>query len=189
MSGVCSYGIPISKDLIQQAFNGQYMEDFLELNRLCVDENLPKNALSFFVGQTLNMLPKPKVIVSYADSGQHHHGYIYQATNWIYTGLSNSVNDVMVKGFEGCHPRTFYAWDLKDVKGDTLYEKLCNKFGEENVYFKERSRKHRYFYLIGDKRQRKAMRKLLKYEECSYPKGDNERYDASHICRKQGLLF
>lgn len=28
------------------------------------------------------------ILVSYADSAQGHHGYIYQATNWIYTGIS-----------------------------------------------------------------------------------------------------
>ena len=40
-----------------------------------------------YVG-SLNLLPKPQAIVSYADTSQGHHGYIYQATNWIYTGLS-----------------------------------------------------------------------------------------------------
>ncbi len=33
------------------------------------------------------------IIVSYADTSQNHHGYIYQATNWIYTGLTKKNTD------------------------------------------------------------------------------------------------
>jgi len=63
-----------------------YQDHFLELNRLVIDEGSKKNVLSFFVSQTLKKLPCPNVVVSYADTSQNHHGYIYQATNWIYTG-------------------------------------------------------------------------------------------------------
>lgn len=101
--GVCTYGRPVAHSLVKNAFQGHYQEDFLELNRLCVNDGLPKNTLSFFVSQTLKLLPKPKVIVSYADTSQNHHGYIYQATNWIYTGLSVKFKDYMVKGYEHLH--------------------------------------------------------------------------------------
>lgn len=41
-----------------------------------------------------------------------------------------------------------------------------------------RSQKHRYVYLIGDKRTRKRMRNELKYPVYDkYPKGDEQRYD------------
>ena len=31
---------------------------------------------------------KPKIVVSYADTSKGHVGYVYQATNFIYTGMS-----------------------------------------------------------------------------------------------------
>lgn len=41
-----------------------------------------------------------------------------------------------------------------------------------------RSRKHRYVYLVGDKRTKKRMRSELKYEVFDrYPKGDEVHYD------------
>ena len=46
------------------------------------------------------MITKPKVIVSYADTSLGHHGYIYQATNWIYTGLSAKRKDYKIKGLD-----------------------------------------------------------------------------------------
>jgi hypothetical protein len=50
--------------------------------------------------------------------------------------------------------------------------------------------KYRYFYFLGDKRQVREMRRNLKYKVVKeYPKGDNERYDASYKPSYQGLLF
>jgi hypothetical protein len=42
--------------------------------------------------------PYLRLIVSYADSEQGHHGGIYQAGNWIYRGLSASAIKVWYKG-------------------------------------------------------------------------------------------
>ena len=50
--GVCTYGRPIAHVLIKNAFNGHYQNCFLELNRLCVNDSLEKNALSYFVSKT-----------------------------------------------------------------------------------------------------------------------------------------
>ena len=38
--------------------------------------------------------------------------------------------------------------------------------------------KHRYFFFVGSKQERKRMRNLLKYPVLqSYPKSDQQRYD------------
>jgi hypothetical protein len=35
--------------------------------------------------------PDVRLLISYADSGQGHHGGIYQATNWVYVGGSSAT--------------------------------------------------------------------------------------------------
>lgn len=187
LQGIITFGVPASPSLVSGAFGGQYKENFLELNRLCVNEGLPKNALSFLVSQALQMLPKPMVVVSYADSAQNHHGYIYQATNWVYTGLSAPRMDWAVKGLEGKHNRHLMD-DCEEAENGSKYKALVKKYGDR-VYKVERPRKHRYFYFLGDKRQRRAMAKALVYSIEKYPKGDNSRYDASFEPEIQGLLF
>lgn len=45
----------------------------------------------------------------------------------------------------------------------------------------ERTEKHRYVYLVGNKREVKEMRKKLRYEVFDkYPKGDSEHYDLAN---------
>ena len=190
--GVCTYGRPVAHKLIQNALSGMHQNDFLELNRLCVNDSLGKNVLSYFVSSTIKIIPRPKVLVSYADTSQNHNGYIYQATNWIYTGLSAQFKDYMVKGYEHMHGAS-----VLDMVGRSdgnkghlnKVELLKAKFGEDNVYLVDRPRKHRYFYFIGTKKQKKTMSESLIYEIKPYPKGKNKRYDASYKPITQGKLF
>jgi len=182
LHGVVTYATPVSHTL-RQLFEPDFK--LMELNRLVVNEGLEKNVLSYFVSQSLKMLPKPLVIVSYADSSQNHHGYIYQATNFIYTGLSAKFNDYYIKGIEHLHNGTIM--DL--VRGkDNKIERLRAKYGAD-LYMKERARKHRYFYFLGTKSQVKKMNEILPYQIEAYPKGDNVRYDASYKPTMQNKLF
>lgn len=58
-------------------------------------------ALKFFRQRN----PKMRLIVSFADVSEGHHGGIYQATNWIYTGKSSDAKFGLLNGKE-IHPRT-----------------------------------------------------------------------------------
>lgn len=179
--GVCSFGTPLSSMLRDSIPSFK----LYELNRLVVNEGLHKNSLSYFVSSCIKLMPKPCVLVSYADTSQNHHGYIYQATNWIYTGLSAKFMDYMVQGMEHLHGQSIM--DMSRGQENRV-QWLKDKFGDK-LYMKERPRKHRYFYFIGDKRDKKKMMKELPYQIESYPKGDNKRYDASYQPTTQAKLF
>jgi len=182
LSGVVTYGTPVSSTL-RMLWKGEYK--LMELNRLVVNDGLPKNTLSQFVSVSLGMLPKPMVIVSYADTSQNHHGYIYQATNFYYTGLSAEFKDVMVKGMEHLHHTTIE--DLARGKENRL-QFLREKFGE-NLIMIDRPRKHRYFIFIGSKTKKRDMLAKMPYKILPYPKGENKRYDNSYFPVIQTTLF
>lgn len=162
--GVCSFATPASR------FNFTNLPLY-ELNRLIIKENQQKNTLSFFVGKALSSIKQNCFIVSYADESQGHYGYIYQATNWIYTGLSSSERKIFIDGKE-LHRRTIY-----DMYGTSSIIELSE---HHNVSFIDQLPKHRYFYCIGNKIQKIQMLKELPYEIQPYPKGENKRYDASY---------
>jgi len=174
LCGVCVFSYPC-RMLME---NSKY--PILELTRLVINEQIDKNALSYFVSHSLNLLPKPLTVVSYADANQGHHGYIYQATNWAYTGLSSSENKIYVNG-KLTHRRTLNA-----RYGTSSVKELQNK---TNVTVEEQGGKHRYFYFLGNKYERLSMKSSLKYPVLPYPKGDNKRYDASYKPLQQSELF
>jgi hypothetical protein len=182
LNGVVTYGTPVSSTL-RNLWHNKYK--LYELNRLVINENSEKNILSFFVSKSLKKLPSPSVIVSYADTSKNHHGYIYQATNFVYTGLSIPFKDYLVKGLEHLHHTTIE--DLSRGQKNRV-EWLRNKFGDKLIQI-DRPRKHRYFYFIGNKMQKKDILKMLPYQIKPYPKGDNKRYDASFSPTLQTQLF
>jgi len=177
--GIVTYGIPASPPLCMGICGKEWSDKVLELNRLCLQEN-SKNQSSFLVSNSIKLLPKPTIVVSYADQAQGHVGYVYQATNFLYTGLSANRVDWAVKGLEHKHTKTL-------CDGMTL-ESIKQKYGDD-FYYTERSRKHRYIYFHSDKKQKKLMRSLLKYDVMPYPKGDTKKYDSGGVVESQRLLF
>lgn len=168
--GVCTFSTPPSLNLCIGVCGKEFKDEVLELNRLFLVKN-EKNLASFFVSRALKMLPKPSIVVSYADKNSGHCGYVYQATNFIYTGLSEKRTNL--KTDTGLHSRT--DWKPK-------------KEGEVREYV-ERPRKHRYIYFTGSKAERKLRRQKLNYKVLDYPKTENENYDVDYIPSLQPLLI
>ena len=163
--GVVTYGMPASPNLCMGICGIDNKDKVLELNRLCLNDGV-KNGASFLVSKSLQMLPKPTIVVSYADTAMGHVGYIYQASNFLFTGTTKERTDMA--GEDGKHSR--------------------HSFGNSEIRV-NRSAKHRYVYFVGSKAQKNSLLKQLNYEISPYPKGDTQRYDAGSTVKTQQLLF
>ena len=95
--GICTYGMPASPFLCMGICGKEYKDKVIELNRLCI-ESKQKNAASFLIGRSLQMLPNSMIVVSYADTAQNHVGYVYQATNFFFTGTTKERTDMAGEG-------------------------------------------------------------------------------------------
>jgi len=157
--GIVTYGQPASPFLCKGIAGEENRHNVLELNRLVVlPEYNGKNNASFLVGNSLKMLPNHTFVVSYADwGGWQHVGYVYQATNFFYTGMTKRRTDIASK------------------YGHSRHYKVGSK--ERQI----RTEKHRYVYLVGSKRDRRKMLNELRYPIISqYPKGDSRKYDTKN---------
>ena len=163
--GVVTYGTPPSAPLRRGIAGDAYIGDVLELNRLCLRHNR-KNEASMLVGRSLKMLPKNKIVVSFADTEQGHVGSVYQAANFIYCGLSAKRTDWKVKGLEHLHGQTI-ADEFRGVKNRA--EAMRQKYGDD-FYLAPRPRKHRYVYITGSKSYKKRVLSALRYPQAQYPK-------------------
>lgn len=157
--GALTIGKPASPPLCRGLAGEEYSSQVYELNRLvCVDDT--PNILSWFVGQVFNLLKDSNLIlVSFSDEGMNHFGYIYQATNWWYTGRSPERTDKYMPGNK--HPR-HYTEEFSHLR-------------------KVRTAKHRYIY-VPNKRLRKTVRKRLNYPILTkYPKGESGYYEPGDV--------
>lgn len=177
--GIVTYGLPGSPMVARGICGKEYESKVVELNRLCLLNN-DKNQASYLVANSMKLLPKPTIVISYADTGQGHVGYVYQACNFIYLGLSVKRTNWNIKGQEHKHNRHL----AQGMTLEVLKEKYKNDF-----YYSERSQKHRYVFICGNKQQKKELTRLLKYEIQPYPKGESNRYDAGTRVATQQLLL
>ena len=144
--GIVSYGIPASDSLCEGVAGKNNKHHVIELNRLVLKHN-KKNEASILIGASFKLLPKPKIIVSYADTKEKHLGVVYQATNFMFTGTTKQRTDMA--GADGKHSRHHLGDATKRV---------------------HRSAKHRYIYVIGNKRDKKLLIKQINYKSQEYPK-------------------
>lgn len=105
----------------------------LELVRVALNGK-QKSPTSKFVALALRLIkkhkPLVKLIVSYADTKQGHSGTIYQATNWIYTGVSISESAIDPEDGKVKHTRSLHS-----------------KYGSIKGFARVKDKpKHRYLY-------------------------------------------
>jgi len=99
--------------------------------------------------------PRLRLIISYADGAQQHHGGIYQAMNWIYTGPTEQSNTqgIRTAGGKVVHKKTWFgkhrSYDLARF----------------NATWTAPRPKHKYLLPLDD-----AMRKQLQPLSKPYPK-------------------
>ena len=183
--GILTLGNAIPLTMKKSLFGEKYMDIVYELNRLCTNDVLDKNSNSYFISQAFKLLPKPLIIVSYADKSFGHNGYIYQAANFMFSGESHTQLDWKLKGKEHIHSRTLmdeFAFEKNRV------EKLKEKYGDL-LYRVERKPKYRYIYIIANNKNKKEIMKNKLFNIKKYPKGNNKKYDASYKPVIQNELF
>ncbi len=170
LMGIITFGIPPSPQLMKIC-GEEYKKNVLELNRLwCYDES-PRNSESYLISQGIKLLKKDKsdikILVSFADTRQDHLGYIYQATNWYFTGYSIPGGGSIIIDGKEYHPK-----NLNNKYNTSDLNKLKEILGTENIFYRPRSKKCRYVYFIGDsKKENKLLKSLCKYPiQDNYPK-------------------
>lgn len=162
--GVVIYSNGASPHLLTR-YNLKHTEG-CELTKIALRDHI--NPVSKMISITLRLLKKHcpglKLVVSFADTNEGHHGGIYQATNWIYTGKSKGA--------------CFYKY------GDRIYHPRAacsNKYKIKPKHFCEKvwkEGKHRYLMPLT-----KEMRKQVIHLQLPYPK--KEAVEAGDDCDQQ----
>lgn len=159
LMGAMTFGVGPSD--AHRLVNEANADDCSVLTRLWLSDELPPNSESRTLGIVMRALRHNttiKYLVSYADPSQGHIGIIYQATNWIYTGLSNAVPLYDLGDGVARHSRSvshaFGTHSLKRFERHGMQVKMVPQ-----------TRKHRYIYFLDP-----AWRRRLQTEALPYPR-------------------
>lgn len=157
LAGVITYGT-VPRNNAAAICGPDVASGVLELTRLALYDWAPTNSESWVIGQSFAWLRgyrrDVRVLISYADASVGHVGTIYQATNWIYTGMSGGDVHWLCDDGRTLHPRTT-GWDTSRLPPGR---------------WRTSAGKHRYVMLLGDRRERRDLRRQLRWKSQPYPK-------------------
>lgn len=147
----------ISNDLIGVAIYGQPMsrhhdKSTIELRRLCLINDTPRNTESWFISRTIKWLTintDYNKIISFADPNQGHVGTIYKASNFKYEGLEGNGNPRVVQyGEKKYHMRQFYQKKKGVYSQDAIELQEAVAKGDATIL--KQQRKHKYVYNLNN---------------------------------------
>lgn len=163
IKGIICFGIPASHHMRKGACPSDPSK-VIELNRLWVDDCMPRNTESWFISRALKLLP-PLIIVSYADDAFGHQGIVYRASNFNFAGQTDS--DRKTPRFDSMPAET--GCDLLGSvrpKHSRSSSRICG--GKVRV---ARSKKFRYWIVSGTRRDQHNLKKLCAWPKMSWNEG------------------
>ena len=103
-------------DTIKKLFPSLISKDYLEIGKLCLLDEMPKNSESRFIAAAMKFLhrirPDLKLVFTWADAIWGKPGYIYQAANFLFGG---EIESEAYRSREGLrmHPRQLNKYIVK----------------------------------------------------------------------------
>ena len=147
---------------IKKVFPSLETKDYYEIGRMCMTEEMPKNSESQMMSQLMKYIrvnyPDIKVIFTWSDGMLGKAGYVYQASNFLYAGYSET--DCYFLNGRKIHPReTKKLFGLENDKRKTV-RPTALQMKEHNIRH-YRGRQFRYIFFTCNKKERKQLE-----EEC-----------------------
>ncbi len=150
--GVVVYGAVSPPSVAESVIGSPWTDKVIQLGRgACVHWAHP-HAASKLIAFSLREIAKHgwRIVIAFSDPDAGEIGTVYQASNWIYFGLTAKRPDYFCNGIR---------WVGHMKKGDAaILEKG------------ERTRKGRYIYVLGSKSEQKVIKRELNWKAQPYPK-------------------
>jgi len=129
LHGVLQFGVPTDLRKTIPLVKGTLWREMLELNRMALDDYLPRNSESRCLSVALKIIrkqyPHLKWILSFSDGAQSGDGTIYRATGFYLTQIKKSTANIIMPDGEVI-PRISVTIGTKNQKG--IYRKVMDKY-------------------------------------------------------------
>jgi hypothetical protein len=158
--GCVSYNLPTMR-ACGCVFGPDRWREVAHMGRLVCADEAPRNTESRLIAGSLRLLkddkPELRAILTYAAMDAGHVGYVYQATNALYTGLGGYST---------------YFIDPSGNRRGTFLSGMVTSARAANLGWTKKAgmAKHRYVYLLGTRTERRQARADLLLPVLPYPK-------------------
>lgn len=170
---------------IQRIFPSLDTKDYLEIGRMCMTEEMPRNSESQMISQLIKWIklnmPELKVLFTWADGMVGKVGYVYQASNFIYAGYSGG--EMYMKDGVKMHVRQMKSFLIPEGAHDDRItvrptKEQMKQFGIQHF----KGKQYRYLYFLCDRREKKKLLKECLIElNLPHPKDDDLSWTVKNL--------
>lgn len=157
--GVVAYNL-LTRETCESVFGPERFDKVWHMGRLALAEEAPRNSESRLIAGSLKAIQRDYdtwAVLTYAATDIGHIGYVYQATNALYTGVGGHV--------------TYYVDERGKRRSDYLHGHVSASRAEAMGWTRHQGDvKHRYLYVLGSRTQRRQRMELLRLPVLPYPK-------------------
>lgn len=170
---------------IQRIFPSLTTADYLEIGRMCMTEDMPRNSESQMLSHLVKWLkanhPEIKILFTWADGMVGKVGYVYQASNFIYAGYSGG--EMYMKDGVKIHVRQMKSILIPEGVKDkriTVRPTLEQMRAYNMQHFK--GKQYRYLLFLCNKRtKRDLLRECLIDLSLPRPKDDDLSWTVKNV--------
>lgn len=163
---------------IQKLFAGYTSDDYYEIGKMCMSEEMPRNSESQLLSLTINWMkkntPEKKYLFTWADGIVGKPGYVYQSANFFYGGYIWTEVYVTDKN-EKIHPRTMQGLGKKK-EGQSYGSRPDFDSRKQLNLSRVWGKQFRYIYPI-NKQARKHLKNSTVSWDINYPKDKDLVWD------------
>lgn len=146
---------------IRRIFPSLVSDDYLEIGRMCMTEEMPRNSESQMISKCVKWLkanhPEIKVLFTWADGMLGKVGYVYQASNFIYAGFSGG--EMYMKDGVKIHVRQMKSILIPPGEHDSriTVRPTRQQMKEYNIQH-YKGKQYRYLMFLCDKKEERRLR-------------------------------
>lgn len=137
LHGVLSFGSPLDKRKVLPLVNGTLWNEMLELNRMALDDYLPKNSESRVISVCMKLIkkhyPHIKWVLSFADGTQCGDGTIYRASGFNLVLIKENKDLFVDENGDIVHSMTIKSSKKLRSKYGTFKNALVNSYKNPKI--------------------------------------------------------
>lgn len=159
--GIVAYNLP-TRETCESVFGPEHFDKVWHMGRLAMADDAPRNSESRLISGSLKAIARDHRnvwgVLTYAATDVGHIGYVYQATNALYTGTGG--HSVIYIDTDGRRRSDYYSSQYVSTTAAR----------EKGWTVRDGGPKHRYLYVLGSKTERRQRMKALRLPTLPYPK-------------------
>jgi hypothetical protein len=176
LAGVACFGRTAGTNVAASVCGAEHAHRVATLCRGCSCWWAHPHSASFLISEACRQMTAKgfHIFVAYSDPAANEVGTVYQASNWLYCGPTNSTEQFRTPDGKVRDARQVHCL-TRDRTGGTMRYKRTRAEQKEMLLkqgceFFDGTAKHRYIGLYGDRRIKRTLRRALRLEVLPYPK-------------------